>query len=112
MPLFICPNDDSPMQKVSREGVDMDICPTCKGIWLDRGELDKLLSREREESEKQVQAHQKFQSEVETFHRDPDQWRKQHPYDQHKQRHRYDGEDDHRRGRKRRGGFDLFDIFD
>jgi Zn-finger nucleic acid-binding protein len=114
LPLFICPNDDSPMQKVLREGVDLDICPTCKGIWLDRGELDKLLSREREDSETQIQAHQRFQAEVDSFNRNPDQWRNQHPYDQQKQRHRYDGDDDddHRRGRKRRGGFDLFDIFD
>jgi uncharacterized protein len=114
LPLFICPNDESPMQKVSREGVDLDICPTCKGVWLDRGELDKLLSKEREDSERQAAAHTKFQSEVESFHRDPDQWRKTHPYDEQKRRYRYDDDDDddHRRHRKRRGGFDLFDIFD
>jgi hypothetical protein len=28
LPLFICPNDQTPMQKVSREGVDIDICPS------------------------------------------------------------------------------------
>ena len=114
MPLFLCPNDNSQMQKVSREGVDIDICPTCKGVWLDRGELDKLLVKEREDSEKQVQAHQRFEQEVDQFHRDPDQWRKQHPYDQQRQRHRYEGDDDddYRSRKKRRGGFDLFDIFD
>jgi uncharacterized protein len=114
MPLFICPNDQTPMQKVSREGVDIDICPSCKGVWLDRGELDKLLVQEREESEKQLQAHKKFQTEVESFHRDPDQWRRSHPYDDQKKRHRYDDDDDddRYRGKRRRGGFDLFDIFD
>jgi Zn-finger nucleic acid-binding protein len=102
------------MQKITREGVDIDICPTCKGVWLDRGELDKLLVREREESEKQLEAHRKFQGEVESFNRDPDQWKRSHKYDEQKRRYRYDDDDDdegHRRGR-RRGGFDLFDIFD
>lgn len=28
-----------------REGVVIDICPTCRGVWLDRGELEKLLAR-------------------------------------------------------------------
>jgi Zn-finger nucleic acid-binding protein len=28
-----------------RQGVEIDYCPTCRGIWLDRGELDKLLDR-------------------------------------------------------------------
>lgn len=115
MPLFLCPNDNSEMQKISREGVDIDICPTCRGVWLDRGELDKLLLKEREDSEKQLQAHRRFQEEVGSFQRDPEQWRRTHPYDEKKQRHRYDGDDDdddHRHHRKRRGGFDLFDIFD
>ncbi len=114
MPLFLCPNDNSEMQKITREGIDIDICPSCRGVWLDRGELDKLLTKEREESERQLQAHQRFQGEVESFRRDPEQWRKQHPWDEQKQRHRYDDDDDddYRRGRRRRGGFDLFDIFD
>jgi len=115
LPLFLCPNDNSQMQKVSREGVDIDICPTCKGVWLDRGELDKLLVKEREDSEKQVQAHQRFQQEVQSFERDPDAWKRNHKYDDERKRYRYDGDDDdddYRRRRKRRGGFDLFDIFD
>ncbi len=114
MPLFLCPNDNSQMQKISREGVDIDICPTCKGVWLDRGELDKLLVQEREESEKSMQAHRRFQNEVQSFERDPDSWKKSRKYDDDRKRYRYDGdEDDDDRGRrKRRGGFDLFDIFD
>ena len=115
MPLFLCPNDNSQMQKVTREGVDIDICPSCKGVWLDRGELDKLLMKEREDSEKQVQAHQRFQQEVHSFERDPDAWKRNHKYDNERKRYRYDGDDDddhHRDRRRRRGGFDLFDIFD
>lgn len=117
MPLFLCPNDNSQMQKISREGVDIDICPSCKGVWLDRGELDKLLVAEREESEKSVQAHRRFQEEVKSFERNPDEWKRTHRYDDDRKRYRYDGDDDYDdddkyRRRKRRGGFDLFDIFD
>jgi Zn-finger nucleic acid-binding protein len=114
LPLFLCPNDNSQMQKISREGVDIDICPSCKGVWLDRGELDKLLVAEREESEKSVQAHRRFQEEVKSFERNPDDWKRSHKYDDERKRYRYDGDDDDDRSRhrKRRGGFDLFDIFD
>jgi Zn-finger nucleic acid-binding protein len=28
-----------------RQGVEIDYCPTCRGVWLDRGELDKLVER-------------------------------------------------------------------
>lgn len=43
MPLLLCPNDNSGMQTVSRSGVEFDICPQCRGVWLDRGELEKLM---------------------------------------------------------------------
>ncbi len=28
-----------------RKGVEIDYCPTCRGVWLDRGELDKIIER-------------------------------------------------------------------
>lgn len=44
MPLLLCPNDNGAMQTVQRSGVEFDICPNCRGVWLDRGELEKLLA--------------------------------------------------------------------
>jgi len=38
-----CP--DATLVMTERQGVEIDYCPTCRGIWLDRGELDKLLDR-------------------------------------------------------------------
>lgn len=32
------------MKEVERRGVLIDVCPECRGVWLDRGELDKLLA--------------------------------------------------------------------
>ena len=36
---------DAPLVMAERQGVEIDYCPACRGIWLDRGELDKLLDR-------------------------------------------------------------------
>lgn len=48
MPLLICPNCNLGMTQVQRSGVEIDICPQCRGVWLDRGELEKLLQPLRE----------------------------------------------------------------
>ncbi len=50
MPLLLCPNDNGPMQTVQRSGVEFDMCPQCRGVWLDRGELEKLLAAARADS--------------------------------------------------------------
>lgn len=50
MPLLLCPNDNGPMQTVDRAGVQFDMCPTCRGVWLDRGELEKLMAASAQEA--------------------------------------------------------------
>ena len=40
-----CPVDTTTLLMSERQGVEIDYCPQCRGIWLDRGELDKLLKR-------------------------------------------------------------------
>lgn len=50
MPLLMCPNDNAPMQEISRNGVQLDVCPQCRGVWLDRGELEKLLTQAEPET--------------------------------------------------------------
>lgn len=39
---------DVRMREVEKDGVMIDICPDCKGVWLDRGELEKLMNEIRE----------------------------------------------------------------
>lgn len=41
----VCTNVDLLMAE--RQGVEIDYCPNCRGIWLDRGELDKVIEREQ-----------------------------------------------------------------
>ena len=50
MPLMTSPIDGTPMREVERYGVKMDICPSSGGIWLDRGELEKIIMAIREEA--------------------------------------------------------------
>ncbi len=40
-----CPIDGTPLVMADRNGVEIDYCPQCRGVWLDRGELDKIIER-------------------------------------------------------------------
>ena len=40
-----CPIDHTDLTMADRQGIEIDYCPKCRGVWLDRGELDKLIER-------------------------------------------------------------------
>ena len=40
-----CPIDGTQLVMTDRAGVEIDYCPKCRGVWLDRGELDKIIER-------------------------------------------------------------------
>ena len=40
-----CPIDGTTLVMADRSGVEIDYCPQCRGVWLDRGELDKIIER-------------------------------------------------------------------
>jgi len=40
-----CPVDGTTLVMTDRAGVEIDYCPQCRGVWLDRGELDKIVER-------------------------------------------------------------------
>lgn len=40
-----CPIDGTELVIADRSGVEIDYCPACRGVWLDRGELDKIIER-------------------------------------------------------------------
>lgn len=44
-----CPVDDRELLLTHREGIELDYCPECRGIWLDRGELDKVIERSNQQ---------------------------------------------------------------
>ncbi len=96
MPLLMCPNCDGSMQTAQRAGVEFDMCPRCRGVWLDRGELEKLMALEREEAQ--------------VGHGQPRPYSRPDHYADH--RHRDDDDDHRRHGHSKKKRFDLFDIFD
>lgn len=101
MPLMLCPNDNGSMQSVQRSGVEFDMCPTCRGVWLDRGELEKLLEVARGDPDHAPQA-----GGMPWPRPDPGQ-RPPRRYEGHYRRD--DDEDGYRRKKKRESIFDIFD---
>lgn len=52
--LMLCPSCQAPLVTKMRFDVEIDFCPRCRGVWLDRGELDKIIAhsmRHHEEEE-------------------------------------------------------------
>jgi uncharacterized protein len=89
----VCP--DATLAMTNREGIEIDYCPTCRGVWLDRGELDKIIERSANET---------AAARVESGPRSPPP-----RYDDDDDDHRYRDPGYHKR--KRRGLLgDLFDF--
>ena len=51
-----CPSDGTVLVMSERSGIEIDYCPTCRGVWLDRGELDKIIERGAREYTASAQA--------------------------------------------------------
>ena len=49
-----CPIDSADLVMSERQGIEIDYCPKCRGVWLDRGELDKIIERSLEVSATQA----------------------------------------------------------
>ena len=45
-----CPLDKTDLVMTERQGIEIDYCPQCRGVWLDRGELDKIIERSESSS--------------------------------------------------------------
>ena len=109
MPLLMCPNDNAPMQTLERSGVQFDMCPTCRGVWLDRGELEKLMAGAAEEGRAaapQAAPQPTYQqpAQQQPWGGQPQGYREPPRYKD--DRHRDDGY------YKKKKRMDIFDIFD
>ncbi|VVD69855.1 hypothetical protein PCA20602_00568 [Pandoraea capi] len=106
-----------------RQGVEIDYCPSCRGVWLDRGELDKLIERtdggagasahtargdhdrSRRESDGRSNGHanaQEYRDDDREYREGRDNRDRHHGYDD---RRRY-----HDRPRKKKSLFEMFDF--
>ena len=110
MPLLMCPNDNAAMQTLDRNGVQFDMCPTCRGVWLDRGELEKLMASAAEEG-RAAAPQPTYQQPMQQPHQQP--WDGGQPQG-YREPPRYKDDDRHRDGGyyKKKKRMDIFDIFD
>ncbi len=53
-----CPTCNVALVMSDRQGIEIDYCPQCRGIWLDRGELDKIIERSAKETQISFQPNQ------------------------------------------------------
>jgi Zn-finger nucleic acid-binding protein len=88
-----CPLCSVDLVMSDRQGIEIDYCPKCRGVWLDRGELDKILERSAQE------ASPRQNRENEYSHQD-----KKHHSDDHHEKHGKDHS-----YKKRSFLLDLFD---
>ena len=89
MPLALSPIDGAPMRQINRYGIEFDVCPTTGGVWLDKGELEKVIALVKEDLLADRQSHR----------------------DDYNGKRDYDHDDeDRRRGKRKSRLSDLFDF--
>lgn len=87
-----CPHCNETLVMTERQGVEIDYCPKCRGVWLDKGELDKIIERSATlESGRNENYTQDF--------------------DDDDDRRKYNEKQDPKYGRRKKRGF-LGDLFD
>lgn len=52
-----CPNCNIDLVMTDHSGIEIDYCPQCRGIWLDRGELDKIIERSAQHMPRRAAGH-------------------------------------------------------
>lgn len=87
-----CPNCEETLVMADRQGIEIDYCPKCRGVWLDKGELDKIIERSELSYPKSDNSDRKDERYYEDLNKRPG-------YDKN-------------HNRKKRGGFfgDLFEF--
>ena len=103
-----CPKCLEPMATVERSGVHLEICPECKGLFLDRGELDRLLDLEAR-SLPGLHVPPDVHAPRDAYREEPG-WESRRPYRRDDDDHDDDRWDDGRRRNRRRGFLD--DLLD
>lgn len=89
-----CPIDNTDLLMTDRNGIEIDYCPKCRGVWLDRGELDKIV----EKSNQKMDVVTRHPSDY-----DDERYYKEDPF--------YRKDDDYYKRKKKKGFFgDMFDF--
>lgn len=89
-----CPVDSATLSMTDRSGVEIDYCPECRGVWLDRGELDKII----DSNSKSIDSPQ------------PDRQQNQRTRENNSYHHNYDNGHHYKKKKKENFLSDLFDF--
>ena len=92
-----CPIDNALLVMSDKQGIEIDYCPECRGVWLDRGELDKIIERSQAAAAPTVTYDEPPRADRREPHRDT--------------RHREDYDHSYHKKHKRKENF-LGDLFD
>jgi uncharacterized protein len=107
-----CPVDATTLQMTERQGIEIDYCPSCRGVWLDRGELDKLIERSQQfeaaPTGQRYPQSQRYESEPSWG----DDQRRRRDYDDDDDDDDDDGRYGSRHGRRHKRRNMLEDLFD
>ena len=90
-----CPNCEETLVMTERQGVEIDYCPKCRGVWLDKGELDKIIEKSNATSTKESFRQQEKNQKDRRYDNDND-----------------DDDNDSGSGRRNRSGGFLGNLFD
>ena len=108
-----CPVDGETLVMADRSGVEIDYCPKCRGVWLDRGELDKII--ERAAASPAPTPREAAPREAAPVYQPEPGYRaeanRHAPRDEPRRRHDDDDDDRYHGKKKRRESF-LSDLFD
>lgn len=87
-----CPNCNVKLILSERQGIEIDYCPECRGIWLDRGELDKIIERSSNPGFQNYQ--QKYHNDNHNHH---DDYNEHGSPNQHDNQNKYGNNNQHRK---------------
>lgn len=110
-----CPNCNETLTMADRQGIEIDYCPNCRGVWLDRGELDKIIERTSGYTpppQQQQTAPPQQQQQTDYYEKDKDYYNKDKDYYDKDKRYPSNNpyNDPHYKNRKKKGF--LSDFFD
>ncbi|MFC3802334.1 zf-TFIIB domain-containing protein [Cohnella sp. GCM10012308] len=105
--------EDSRMREVEKNGIMIDVCPSCKGVWLDRGELDKLMTDVREVRKEYNEWHYRDDDDDDRKrYAQQSNYPPQQSYDSHQQPYGKHNSDYYKK-KKKKSVLDVFgDLFD
>ncbi|QEC45232.1 zf-TFIIB domain-containing protein [Pseudobacter ginsenosidimutans] len=99
-----CPNCNETLLMTERNNIEIDYCPSCRGIWLDKGELDKML----EYAEQKYRSSEQGQEQQQQQHQQYQQPYKKYDNDHYKDHHKHNP---YQKPYKKKGFLgDLFDF--